>query len=365
MKKRIYTLVSCVIFFILLTSWGYTGHYKISHNSSLSFFTQMGQFNAWVAYLSSHASDADYGSDPGYWHYINIDLYPEFNSSGKIPQTLDSVIAKYGQGFIDNTGIIPWATLAMYDSLKEAFAQSNQTKALFFASELGHYVGDGHNPLHITKNYNGTYSNNDGIHSRYESTMISTYSSQIVYTGDTVRIIPDVRKYIFNYLYNNYKYADSVMLADDYAKGLSADYNSTTYKAALWNKTMNFTVMLFKDASHRLAELIYNAWIEAGSPNISTLNIGENNSNTFSLHCFPDPFTQTIKITYSVPDDCPDINVRIYNDAGQCVAVPDAVQNNIGTACIYWTPGMIPAGIYYIKVQSGGKSAVQKVVYIR
>jgi hypothetical protein len=187
MIKRTISGLALIVVAIFLISWGSVGHYKISNNVSLSFFQQMVQFSAWPQYLADHASDADDRKDidptESPKHYIDIDNYAEFNLYHKIPQTWDSVVAAHGSIWVTSEGILPWATLATYDSLKNAIMHYNWAKAMFFAADLGHYVGDGHMPLHITKNYDGQNTGNSGIHSRYESKMISGYNSYIVYTG--------------------------------------------------------------------------------------------------------------------------------------------------------------------------------------
>ena len=143
-------------------SWGYNGHYKINQSAPLSFNAEMEQFMAWAVTLSQHASDADYRKDEdpsdGPKHYIDIDNYSEFIATGRIPQTYDSVMALHGYGFVIAQGILPWATLTTYDSLVAAFTRFDWEKAVLLASDLGHYVADGHNPLHITRNYDGDFT---------------------------------------------------------------------------------------------------------------------------------------------------------------------------------------------------------------
>lgn len=368
MKKRILITLSCLGISFLLVSWGWRGHEIISNNISLSFFDEMVQFSSWPSYMADHASDADdrKATDPteAPKHYIDIDNYAEFLTNHKIPQTLDSVIAIHGSSFVYNEGILPWATLATYDSLKNAFIRSDINKAMFHAADLGHYVADGHMPLHITKNYDGQYSGNDGIHSRYESTMISGYYSQIIYTGDTVKIIPDVNQYVFNYLYNNNKYVDSVMLADNYAYGQSSNYYSTTYKAALWNKTKNLTIALFKNGSHALAELIYNAWVEAGSPEIGTLGIAGQTQSLNSLQNAPNPFSGSTKISFSLKEHSENLNLSVYDSYGRQVSVLYEGTGDAGTHEVMWTPGHISYGIYYLVLRNGSQVEYQKMVFI-
>lgn len=369
MKKRIFITLCCIGISLVFISWGWRGHEIISNNISLSFFDEMAQFSLWPSYLANHASDADdrKATDPteSPKHYIDIDNYTEFLANHKIPQTLDSVTAIHGSSFVYNEGILPWATLATYDSLKNAFIHSDPNKALFFAADLGHYVADGHMPLHITKNYDGQYSGNDGIHSRYESTMISGYYSQIIYTGDTVKIIPNVNQYVFNYLYNNFKYVDSVMLADNYAYGQSSNYYSTTYKAALWSKTKSFTTLLFKNGSHALAELIYNAWVEAGSPEITTLGIADNTGSMISLQNAPNPFSVSTKISFKLIEQSEKVNLSVYDCYGRQVTVLFDGACNTGTHDVSWTPEHISFGIYFLVLRNGSQSEYQKMVFIK
>ena len=256
---------------LILISWGSTGHFKINTGASLSFNAQMSQFLDWTTTLADHASDADIrkSTDPteAPKHYLDIDTYTEFILTGRIPQTLDSVILVHGSTFVYNNGILPWATMITFDSLRNCYARRDWNKAVLFAADLGHYVADGHMPLHITENYDGQLSGNSGIHSRYETTMVNSYIGQITYTGMNISVIPNVNHYIFSYLYANYNYVDSVLAADNYAKAASGgSTTSSVYKTALWDKTKGFTIPLFRNASHALTELIYTAWVQAGSP---------------------------------------------------------------------------------------------------
>ena len=123
---------------ILLMAWGGTGHRMISLNISSSFTNEMEPFQDWVVFLSDHASDADYrkNDDPseGPRHYIDIDNYPEFVSGARIPQTIDSVTVIHGEGFVEENGSLPWATMDTYKALVLAFEQEDWGKAKILAA---------------------------------------------------------------------------------------------------------------------------------------------------------------------------------------------------------------------------------------
>ena len=70
-----------------------------------------------------------------------------------------------------SNGTLPWAIDETYRNLVTAFQAKNWTQAVALAGDIGHYVGDLHNPLHDTVNYDGDLTGQSGIHSRFESKM--------------------------------------------------------------------------------------------------------------------------------------------------------------------------------------------------
>ncbi len=350
---------------ILLSSWGHVGHHKINTNASLSFNQEMSQFYQWTSILAAHASDADIRKswDPteGPKHYLDIDNYPGFLSSGVIPQILDSAIAQYGYNFVYDQGILPWATQTTFDSLQSCFERGDWEKAVLFAADLGHYVADGHMPMHITRNYNGQYSGNYGIHSRYESDMIGMYNSQIIYQGYQVSSIEDVNQYIFNYLYANYPYVDSILGADDYAQDVAGNDYSNLYYETLWEETENITVTMFKEASHALAELIFSAWVNAGSPLISAVFTPTLNKDELRLQNFPNPFAEKTKISFYLSKDSK-ILLEIRDNYGNRIIRLIDDQKPAGEYQIDWESQSLPAGVYYAVLRSENNTITQKMI---
>lgn len=354
-----------VIASAIFVSWGSQGHRKISQNSSLSYNNEMAPFLSWVSFLTDHASDADYrkSEDPneGVRHYIDIDYYPEFRSNGRIAQSWDSIVALHGIWNVTNTGILPWATLSTYNSLKVAMQEGDWSHAMILAADLGHYVADGHMPLHLTENYNGQLTGNSGIHSRFESTMINANINEIVYTGDSIGEIEDVSGYIFNYIYDNYPYLDSILAADNYARSINSSTSSTAYKQALWQKSKKFTIKLFSDASHALAELIHAAWVEAGKPAMS-IGIGKDATQpALTCQVFPNPCNQNIFIGYELPANQP-VTVIMTDITGKIVRTMQEATPAAGSQQITFSTNDLHSGIYFIRITSGRSTAIQKVV---
>lgn len=370
-KKNIFFQLTFLLSIsFIFVSWGYTGHYKISAESKQSFHEEMVEFLNWADILAAHASDADdrKNTDPdeGPRHYIDIDNYSVFIESGRIPQTYDSVVDLYGEAFVIEQGILPWATKATYDSVVNCFRHRDWDKAGLFAADLGHYVADGHMPLHITKNYNGQFSGNTGIHSRYESAMINMFIDQIDYLGYQISDIPDVDEFIFNYLYYNYTYVDSVILADDYAKEISGGSTSSyAYKEALWNRTRGFTIPLFSMASKRLAELLYTAWVEAGKPSINASAIDEMAQPGFVLEViYPNPCYDFTNIRFSLKNKF-QVDLKVINVSGQLVDVLASDTLQAGTYDYQWNVAEVPEGVYYLVLESLNQKQVRKVIVVK
>ncbi|HCT31000.1 MAG TPA: hypothetical protein DIW31_09765 [Bacteroidales bacterium] len=367
MVKKFFISFSALLLTLLLVSWGGTGHRKISEYAGLSFNSEMSEFNSWVSYIKEHASDADNrkstDNSEGPKHYINIDNYSSFLSTGKIDQTAYGSIS---------SGILPWATINTYNYLVNCFTSGEFEKAKQFAADLGHYVADGHMPMHITKNFDGQYSGNNGIHSRYESTMIGSFNSSITYSGSEITYISDINQYVFDYIYQNYKYVDSILIADNYAVNLAAGirnsdtYYSYTYKEALWNKTKGFTITLFKNASHALAELIYTAWVTAGKPSLTSTDIINPNMQftEFLEPNSPNPFKSKTSIKYNLPESS-EVTLRVNDMLGNTIVTLVKGFQTAGSYKVEWIPENQYQGIYFLVLDTPKLHKVRKMMIVR
>lgn len=371
MKKT--NLILLLPLALLLSAWGYKGHRIISGNVAVCVPQQTGFLKpAWTNFITNHASDPDNrrDTDPNEAprHYIDIDNYPEFIATGRIPQTYDSVTIAHGTGWVIDQGILPWATLRTYDSLKSAFSRGDWNASAQFAADLGHYVADGHMPLHLTANYDGQQTGQSGIHSRYESKMVSQFEGALIYPADSVRAIGNVEGYVFSYIYANYHYVDSVLLADTYAKAQSGGaVTGNTYYQALWQKTGNFTIGLFRGATLATASLIYTAWVEAGSPVFypAAMTEMEDIARPRLLGNFPNPFNETTTLKLEVPVGNTQVDLLIYDEAGK---LRDTLFTGVmeeGLHRIRWEASGLNSGVYMCILKSGNFSATHKMVLVK
>ncbi len=354
----------------LFISWGNVGHRIINENAARSFPQEIDFLLYWANGLAEHGSDADYrkGSDASEEnkHYIDIDNFPEFNSAGKIAQDFDSLAAIHGYDFLMQQGILPWAIVETADSLTAAFSRHQWDKALLLAADLGHYIGDAHMPLHITRNYNGQFSSQNGVHSRFESKMIEKYDNDIFFESDSAAFIPNISGYVFNMIYDNYVYVDSVLLADRIATALAGNTWDNNYYAKCWQLSKSFTIQLFESASNRLASLIYTCWINAGSPNPTTnaFTLNEPVKDFVLNQNYPNPFNSLTNICFEL-ELVSDISIALYNSTGQMIEEIFKGVREPGRHVISWNSVNASTGVYIIRMEAGNYVGTRKCMIIK
>lgn len=378
MKKLLSLVVSFVILFVIskeIFGWGNVGHSLINRNSTRHFPQEMVGYQLWSEFLAQHASDADYrkSSDPteGNKHFIDIDNYQEF-LSGNFPYSIDTLISRYGWDYVWQQGILPWATKYTFDSLTAALQRKDWDRAKSIAADLGHYVADGHQPLHITRNYNGQFTGQRGIHSRYESQMINRFQGEITFSSEAVVYVNEPIDFIFNYLFESYSYLDDLLRADSIAKSIAGNTDSELYYTTLWNYTDDFTKALFQKASNRLASLIYSAWINAGSPALPQTLVEELNlvpTKIVLYQNYPNPFNYSTQIKYFIPKDFvgKTLTFKVTDTLGKEIT---SITNQIKTDGYHQIEfdgyyHRLTSGIYIYTIQIGNYIESKKMEYIK
>jgi S1/P1 Nuclease len=258
-------------------SWGEKGHAVINAKAVALLPQEMDSFKIWKDYLAEHASDADIrrktDKTEAPRHYIDIDFYKEF-LSGKMVENKDELISKYGDSTVTAKGILPWATLQTLNNLTEAFKEKNRDKILIYAADLGHYVADGHQPMHTTENYNGQLTGQKGVHFRYEVTMVDKHINTLEQITDSSNVdyISTPLNFIFNYISNANSVNVVLLDADKLAHEEAGSTESDDYYRIFWFRTGYVTKMQFKTAEEDLASLLYTAWVNAGKPIFADIN---------------------------------------------------------------------------------------------
>jgi hypothetical protein len=366
--KKVYIFLVVITSFFLV-GWGSVGHKIINRKCTIFFLPSMNYFQSWRDTLVAHASDADNrkSSDPTeqYRHYIDIDDYPEFMANGRIPQTWDSLVAIYGLTTVTTRGYVPFAIINYCDSLKNAFLAGNWHLAMLKAADLGHYVGDSHQPLHITTNYDGRTNFSSGVHSRYETNMIARDSANLLCFTEPINYVPNINTFVFNYLYSNYKYVDSVLRADSLAHVIAGNTNSTLYYDTLWGMVGNWTSLMFKNSSKFLATLIYTCWVNAGSPLPTYISENNNTAGKYDLsQNYPNPFNPSTIIRFQIKDSR-FVRLKVYNIIGKEVATLVNEKLQSGVYEVPFTGNQLPSGLYFYVMNAGNYRETKKMTLIK
>ena len=352
-------------------SWGSTAHKFINLKAVQHLPASMARLRADSLYYQSHASDADnrkVSGDTAFFnesdrHFIDIDSYPDFRH---LPHALMTVIGMYGWETVKQTGTLPWATVMVMDSLTAQIARGDYAAADQSMSDLGHYVGDGHQPLHCTENYDGYATGNNGIHSRYETGMINQFKTSLAITPDSAVYIGSPLDYIFGYILQANTLVDSILHGDTYAKSVSGYSGSgsvpASYYTALWQKTGTMTQQCIQDATVALASLWYTAWVNA---QVTGVHEVPGAPAEFALEQnYPNPFNPTTHLNFVLGTRRP-VSIRVYDVLGRNVATLANEVMEAGMHMVQWNAAGMPSGVYYCVMDAGSFHSTQKMLLLK
>jgi hypothetical protein len=257
--------------------WGDKGHKLIANKAVELLKEKIKDIEKYQDYITEHSVDPDLRKSQdkaeGPKHYIDIDFYKEF-LDGRMIQDKEQLIAIYGDSVVTKIGLLPWATLETLNNLTKAFKEKNSDKILIYASDLAHYVGDAHQPMHTMLNYDGQFSNQKGVHARYEIDMVNKYIDELSNEteGSKVNYVEEPLDYIFNYISDSNSLGEAVLAADKFSSSKAGSTEGDEYLRLLWFRTKYITEIQFENAYNSLASLIYTAWVNADQPPIDEIN---------------------------------------------------------------------------------------------
>jgi hypothetical protein len=230
--------------------WGEAGHRIIGDVAAAAVPTDMPKF-----FRDARAQLSYINPDPDRWrdraesaldpalndfqapeHFIDLELVPG-----------DALKARNRYAYIDSlqahgektatTGFLPWRILELTQSLRVQWRlwrveQDSSVKRMIEqriindAGLLGHYVGDGSNPHHTTRNHDKWveaenpkgFTTVPGFHSRFESQYVQSHLTSAdvlpLVMGTQPRVISPVRDGIWNYLRASFGQLDRLYSLD-------------------------------------------------------------------------------------------------------------------------------------------------------
>jgi hypothetical protein len=221
-------------------------------------------------------------------------------------------------------------------------------------------------------NYNGQLTDNDGIHSRYETTMLSStyYLSELWITPDSARYVSDPLAYAFEYILHANSLLDTILLGDTYARNVSGWGGSgsppASYYAALWEKTRHTTLDQLQRATEALASLWYSAWVDAGllSPTEVTTPKGASPEKFLLFQNFPNPFNPHTEIRFQLEEGSP-VRLAVYDLAGREIAVLADGVRSAGIHTVRLDGSGFASGVYLYRLSVRGAQTTRAMLLVR
>ena len=177
----------------------------------------------------------------------------------------------------EHVGLQPYITMEVYGRLKAAFREYRQRQAahqptraveqaiIFYAGWLGHYVGDGSQPLHTTIQYNGWvgenpsgYTTEHKIHAQFET----AYVAANIAAKDFEGLVKTPQRLDHPFTdYVAYLRQSNVLVENVYALEKAGGFTGKGSPDAF-----AFTTHRLAAASQMLLDLWYTAWLESAVP---------------------------------------------------------------------------------------------------
>jgi hypothetical protein len=223
-------------------------------------------------------------------HYFDVE---NFGIVDSIPRNFEVAKKKYDQKFLNDNGILPWYIQEMMTKLTKAFKDKRKTEILFLASDLGHYIGDAHMPLHTSANHDGQLTNQKGIHALWEARIPELYGKNYNFHTEEAHYIENVEQATWALVMDSHSLvapllladkktkesfpAESVFLKDDKGNIARNKFNDPLFADEFtkkFNEEMNGMVEnQMKKAIVATSSFWYTAWINAGKPNLDDLDL--------------------------------------------------------------------------------------------
>ena len=109
-----------------------------------------------------------------------------------LPRDYGAALEKFGMTTLKKIGMLPWREAEEFGNLRRAFEGFAKnlsyapTDTVLFAAAASHYIQDAHQPLHASNNYDGQLTQQNGVHSRFETALFDRFGSKLTVTPGRV-----------------------------------------------------------------------------------------------------------------------------------------------------------------------------------
>ena len=271
-------------------AWGFYAHQQINRLAVFTLPPEMiPLFKSRIQFLADNAVNPDKRRyavpDEAPRHFIDLDVYAD-TTHETLPRSWSAAAEKYGADTLAMHGIVPWhIQLAKYQ-LTEAFREKSVPRILRLAADLGHYIADANVPLHTTRNYNGQFTGQTGIHGFWESRLPELFSGKYDMIVGAAEYVEKPQQRAWRAVFAAHIALDSVLVieriltteAGDSRKWNFEDRNGQTVKvyseafARQYHERLRGQVERQMRASIKMVgDFWYTCWVDAGQPDLQKL----------------------------------------------------------------------------------------------
>jgi len=258
-------------------AWGFAAHKLIAERMIALLPVEIRPlFEQRTAYVVERAVDPDLWrnifEDEAPNHFVDLDYFGKYPYPD-LPREYDRAVQRWGRAVIHSQGLLPWRVAELFGKLQREFEGLKRQNApsylaeniTFYATVMGHYVGDAHVPLHSVVNYDGQVTNQRGIHGRWESELFDRTRARLTIAPGPVRPVKDPRDFMFETLLASNLLADAVLASDKRAAAGRKFYDDG-YFESLEKDQFDALERRLNESITAVASLITAAWEAAGRP---------------------------------------------------------------------------------------------------
>ena len=261
-------------------AWGFTAHRLIMRRAIEILPPEIKPF-----FVEHRDALATRTVDPDMWrtigwdddpnHFLNLGTKefgppPAFTA---LPRDYTAALQKFGAVAMERHGKLPWREAEMFGGLQRAFTDIGDAnpftveRILVFAGATSHYIQDATQPLHASVNYDGQETDQRGVHSRFEATLIEKFESRLTITPGPLKSVASPKDLAFETLIASFQKVDALLKADKDAIGAKDTYDDA-YFEAFFGKVKPMIDAQLSLAVTLTASFITSAWEQAGKPNL-------------------------------------------------------------------------------------------------
>jgi len=278
-------------------AWGNEGHRIINRLALVNLPQDAPAFLRWGGAIS----EIEYlGPEPDRWrslaepelvavqapeHFIDLELADPLGPLPHRRYDFEAAVFASGQR-PEKIGLQPWQAVEVWQRLKSALREYRRLSdarqdthdveqaAIFYAGWLGHYVGDGAQPLHTTVQYNGWtgpnpsgYTTEHTIHWKFEGPFVGANIHEVDVQPHMTppHALPgDVFDDYVGYLRQSSKYVEKVYQIE----------KAGGFEGGGSEESRNFTGDRIAAGASMLRDMVYSAWLRSADPEPPRPNAG-------------------------------------------------------------------------------------------